>query len=145
MSAVDLTSLYEVSQLMEQFNDYENVFELSFLHYNGKNEVITLQYRLRTYKSFMDGEEFLKNFLEQYLKHPIQIPSNLYSVQINDQNSTRNLALDKKYFIKVCKGKEEWITKEFNYLKKYWNKLEIDNFQLIEPIYCSKKKQFIVS
>ena len=91
MSAVDLTSLNEISQLIEQFNEYENVFELSFLHYNGKNEIITLQYRLRTYKSFMDGEEFLKNFLEQYLKHTIQIHSNLYSVQINDQNSTRNL------------------------------------------------------
>lgn len=55
------------------------------------------------------------------------------------------ITADKKLFIKVCKGREEWITKEFNYLKKYWNKLEVDNFQLIEPIYCSKKNQFIVS
>ena len=39
MSVVDLTSLHEVSQLIQQFNEYENVFELSFLHYNGKNEV----------------------------------------------------------------------------------------------------------
>jgi len=117
MSAVDLTSLNEVSQLMEQFNEYENVFELSFLHYNGKNEIITLQYRLRTYKSFMDGEEFLKKFLEQYLKHPIQIPSNLYSVQINDQNSTKNLALDKKYFIRI----------EDSYIFHISNLLELDS------------------
>ncbi len=55
------------------------------------------------------------------------------------------ITADKNYFIKVCKGKEEWMEKEFNYLKRYWNKLEVDNFQLIEPIYFSKNKQFIVS
>lgn len=55
------------------------------------------------------------------------------------------ITADKNYFIKVCKNREDWISNEFNYLKKYWNKLNIKNLQLIEPIYCSKKKQFIVS
>jgi len=55
------------------------------------------------------------------------------------------ITADNNYFIKVCKGKEEWIKKEFNNLKNYWNKLGVENFRLIEPIYCSQKKQFIVS
>ncbi len=57
---------------------------------------------------------------------------------------------DKKYFIKinnikVTKGKKDWIINEYNNLKKYWNKLGIDHFQLIEPVYYSNKNEFIVS
>ena len=49
----------------------------------------------------MDEEDFLNNLLHQYLKNPIQIPSKLFSVQINDQKSLKNLALDQKYFIRL--------------------------------------------
>ncbi len=101
MSVADLTILNEVSDLIDQFNEYNDIFELSFLQYNGKTEVVTLHYRLRTFKSFMDGKEYLKEFLKQYFKNPIQIPSRLYSVQINHQTSTVNLARNQKYFIKV--------------------------------------------
>jgi len=52
---------------------------------------------------------------------------------------------NKKYFIKVCIGREEWLTKEFLTLKKYWNNLGIKNFQLIEPVKFSKSKEFIVT
>jgi tRNA A-37 threonylcarbamoyl transferase component Bud32 len=55
------------------------------------------------------------------------------------------ITADKNYFIKVCKDREDWISSEFEYLKNYWNKLDIENLQLIEPIYCSKKHLFIVS
>ena len=52
---------------------------------------------------------------------------------------------DKKYFIKVNKGRREWITKEYHYLKKFWDKINIENFQLIEPVYFSQKNEFLVS
>ena len=57
---------------------------------------------------------------------------------------------DRKFFIKinnlkVTKGKQEWIIKEYNYLKEFWNKIGIDHFQLIEPVYYSKKNEFLVS
>jgi len=52
---------------------------------------------------------------------------------------------DRNYFIKVNKGKREWIIKEYQYLKKYWDKIGIENLQLIEPIYYSKKNEYIVS
>ena len=52
---------------------------------------------------------------------------------------------DRNFFIKVCKGKGKWITKEFFYLKKYWNKLGIDNLQLIEPINYSEAKEFLIT
>ncbi len=91
----------KVSQLIQQFSEYEKIFTPVFLQYNGKTEIITLQYRLRTLSSFMDEEDFLNNLLHQYLKNPIQIPSKLFSVQINDQKSLKNLALDQKYFIRL--------------------------------------------
>jgi len=55
------------------------------------------------------------------------------------------ISKDKKYFIKVNKGKREWIIKEYSYLKKFWNKIGIENLQLIEPVYYSKKYEFLVT
>ena len=52
---------------------------------------------------------------------------------------------DRNYFIKVNKGKREWIVKEYQYLKKYWDKIGIENLQLIEPIYFSEKNEYLVS
>lgn len=52
---------------------------------------------------------------------------------------------DKKYFIKVNKGKQEWIIKEYLYLKKFWNQINIKNLHLIEPVYYSKKNEFLVT
>lgn len=52
---------------------------------------------------------------------------------------------DKKYFVKVCKGKRDWITKEYFYLKKFWNKIDVENLQLIEPVYFSEKNEYLVS
>ncbi|MFX0140773.1 MAG: hypothetical protein ACFFDN_44455, partial [Candidatus Hodarchaeota archaeon] len=52
---------------------------------------------------------------------------------------------DRNYFIKVNKGKREWIIKEYQYLKKYWDKIDVENLQLIEPIYYSEKNEFLVS
>ncbi len=52
---------------------------------------------------------------------------------------------DRNYFIKVNKGKREWIIKEYQYLKKYWDKIGIENLQLIEPLYYSEKNEYIVS
>ena len=36
---------------------------------------------------------------------------------------------DRNYFIKVNKGKREWIIKEYQYLKKYWDKIEKDELK----------------
>ena len=52
---------------------------------------------------------------------------------------------DKKYFIKLCKGKEDFVSKEFSNLKKYWNKLGVDHFQLIEPVSFSKEKEYLIT
>ena len=101
MSVIKEQSLEKVSQLIEQFSEYENIFTPVFLQYNGKNEIITLQYRLRTYRSFMEEKDFLNNLIEQFLKNPIEIPSKLFSVQINDQKSLQNLATDQKFFIRL--------------------------------------------
>jgi len=55
------------------------------------------------------------------------------------------ITTNRKYFIKICKGKEEWMAKEYSNLKKYWNKLDVENFQLIEPIKYSKKNEFLAT
>lgn len=52
---------------------------------------------------------------------------------------------DKKLFIKVCNGQGDLITKEFQNLKKFWNKLGVKNFQLIEPVNFSKEKEFLIT
>lgn len=49
-----------------------------------------------------------------------------------------------EYFIKICWDKE-WIEKEFLNLKKYWNKLNIENLQLAEPVKYSLDKNYIVT
>lgn len=98
ISIAKLESIETVNQLIEQFNEYDKIFKLVYFRYNGKNEDITLQYRLRTYKNFMNREEFVENLLIQYLKNPIQIPSDLFYVEIYDQETTENLGLNPKYF-----------------------------------------------
>ncbi|MHA1251195.1 MAG: hypothetical protein ACTSRP_14490 [Candidatus Helarchaeota archaeon] len=52
---------------------------------------------------------------------------------------------EKKYFIKVCKRRGDLIEKEFYNLKKYWNKLNVNNLNLIKPIKYSKKLEFLVT
>ena len=60
-------------------------------------------------------------------------------------NNSYYITKDKNYFIKVNKGRREWIIKEYYYLKKFWNRLEINNIQLIEPVYFSEKNEFLVT
>jgi len=50
-----------------------------------------------------------------------------------------------KFFIKVCKGDRELILQEFLNLKKYWNKLGIEQFNLVEPIKYSEKEEFLIT
>ena len=52
--------------------------------------------------------------------------------------------ITREYFIKICWDKE-WIEKEFLNLQKYWNKLNIDNLQLAEPVKYSLDKNYIVT
>ena len=51
---------------------------------------------------------------------------------------------DQEYFIKICWDKE-WISKEFFNLKKYWNKLNINNLNLAEPIKYSLEKNYLIT
>ena len=51
---------------------------------------------------------------------------------------------DQEYFIKICWDKE-WIEKEFFNLKKYWNKLNITNLHLAEPIKYSLEKDYLIT
>ncbi|MFX0069897.1 MAG: hypothetical protein ACFFAO_02295 [Candidatus Hermodarchaeota archaeon] len=60
-------------------------------------------------------------------------------------NNSYYITKDKRYFVKVNKGRREWIIKEFNNLKKYWNKLDVGKIQLIEPVYFSEKNEFLVT
>ena len=52
---------------------------------------------------------------------------------------------DQEYFIKICKGDLEWIVKEYNNLKKYWNKLGIKNLQLVEPVKYSEENEYLIT
>ena len=101
MSVTPVESLEIVSELIHQFNEYENLFTPVFLQYNGNSRIISLQYRLRTFKNFMEDEKYLENLLDQYVKNPILIPGKLYSIQINDNKSPNNLALDSRYIMKI--------------------------------------------
>ncbi|TFG11344.1 MAG: hypothetical protein EU535_07345 [Promethearchaeota archaeon] len=101
MSSAKIEAISMVSDLIQQFKTYEDIFTPVFLHYNGKSEIITLQYRLKTLFNIVDKNEFFKVLLDQYLENPIKIPSNLFNVQINSQNSLLNLADNKRYFIKL--------------------------------------------
>lgn len=48
----------------------------------------------------MNASDYLENLITQYIKNPIQIPSELFTVEIHDRKSIENLALNPKYFIK---------------------------------------------
>ncbi len=52
---------------------------------------------------------------------------------------------DNRYFVKLCKGRKEFVLKEYDNLKKYWNKLNVENLQLPEPISCSEQKEYLVT
>ncbi len=52
---------------------------------------------------------------------------------------------DNRYFVKLCKGRKEFVLKEYNNLKKYWNKLNVENLQLPEPIKFSEQKEYLVT
>lgn len=52
---------------------------------------------------------------------------------------------NQKYFVKICKGDLEWIEKEYNNLVKYWNKLNIKNLQLAEPVKYSVEKEYLIT
>ncbi len=139
MSLVKEKSFEKVSELIQHFNEYEEIFTPTFLHYNGKTEIVSLQYRLRTFKSFMKGEEFLENLLEQYLKNQIQIPSEFFSVQINDQNSLKNFALDPKYFINIEDFYIFHLSNLFNLDSEYINIIIDSKFKIdIESLIVSK-------
>ncbi|MBD3214540.1 MAG: hypothetical protein GF311_18150 [Candidatus Lokiarchaeota archaeon] len=100
ISITEVQNFETVSELMEKFDTYNELFSPVFLSYNGKTETISLQYRLRTFKAFTDRNEFFERLIQQYFQNPILIPSNLYNVEIRDRKTLRNLATDNKYFIK---------------------------------------------
>ena len=101
MSLVDVQSFETVSSLIDQFAKYENIFSPTFLQYNGTNQIITLQYTLRTLRNYPNRTEYLLDFIEQYLQNPIQIPSNLFTIKIYNQNSLENLADNANFFEKI--------------------------------------------
>lgn len=94
MSTVEVQSFEAVTVLINEFAKYKNIFLPVFLQYNGTNQIITLQYTLRTFRDHPNRAEFLLEFIEQFLKNPIQIYSDLYKIEINDQNNFENLADD---------------------------------------------------
>ena len=91
-------SMETVSQLIQQFSEYDKIFKLQFFRYNAKTEGVTLQYGLRTLRNFMNREEFIENLIVQYLQNPIQIPSEYFYVEIYSQQLTDNLAYEPKFF-----------------------------------------------
>lgn len=78
----------------------------------------------------MDEYEFIKNLLNQFINNPIEIPSKLYSVQINDQKSIMNLAEDQKYFIKLEDIYLFHLSNLFNLDSEYINIIIDSNFKL---------------
>jgi len=60
-------------------------------------------------------------------------------------NFSYYITKDRKYFIKRCKGELEWITKEFNNLVKYKDKINIKNFKLVEPVKYSEEKEYLIT
>lgn len=97
MSIVEVQSFEAVSCIINSFEKYNSIFSPVFLQYNGKNQIISIQYRLRTLKNKIDRSEFLLNLIEQYIQNPIQIQSNQFNIEIFDQNSTENLAENREY------------------------------------------------
>ena len=100
MSLTEVYNFEKVSELINQFQIYNQLFSAIFLQYNGQNQIITMQYRLRTFNLDYDNK-IIDKFIEQYIKNPISIPSELYSVEIYSQDSLVNLAQDKKYFQRI--------------------------------------------
>ena len=60
-------------------------------------------------------------------------------------SSTYYISDDKKSFIKEHKGKSNLLKKEYKNLKKYWNKINIKNLQIIQPIKFLKEKNMLVT
>lgn len=130
MSVTPVESLEIVSELIHQFNEYENLFTPVFLQYNGNSRIISLQYRLRTFKNFMEDEKYLENLLDQYVKNPILIPGKLYSIQINDNKSPNNLALDSRYIMKIDEFNAFNLSNLLNLESEYINIFIDSNFTL---------------
>ena len=87
----------------------------------------------------MDKQNFLKNLLNQYLENPIHIPSDLFSLQIHDQNSLKNYALDQKYFINVEDIYLFHLSNLFNLDSEYVNIFIDSKFKIdIESLIVSK-------
>ncbi|KKK44535.1 MAG: hypothetical protein Lokiarch_17700, partial [Candidatus Lokiarchaeum sp. GC14_75] len=101
-----------------------------FLQYNGNSRIISLQYRLRTFKNFMEDEKYLENLLDQYVKNPILIPGKLYSIQINDNKSPNNLALDSRYIMKIDEFNAFNLSNLLNLESEYINIFIDSNFTL---------------
>jgi len=55
------------------------------------------------------------------------------------------LSKDNKFFVKECKGERELLEKEYLNLKKIWNKLNIEDFDSIEPIDFNAERERLIS
>ena len=130
MSVANVESLDTVSELIHQFNEYENLFTPVFLQYNGNSRIVTLQFRLRTFKNYMEDDKYLENLLIQYFKNPILIPGKLYSIQINENKSPHNLALDSRYVIKIDEFNAFNLSNLLNLESEYINIFIDSNFTL---------------
>ena len=130
MSITSVESLDIVSELIHQFNEYENLFTSVFLQYNGNSRIVSLQYRLRTFKNYMEDEKYLENLLIQYFKNPILIPGKLYSIQINVNKSPYNLALDSRYIMKIDEFNGFNLSNLLNLESEYINIFIDSNFTL---------------
>ena len=130
MSITSVESLDIVSELIHQFNEYENLFTSVFLQYNGNSRIVSLQYRLRTFKNYMEDEKYLENLLIQYRKNPLLIPGKLYSIQINDNKSPNNLALDSRYIMKIDEFNAFNLSNLLNLESEYINIFIDSNFTL---------------
>lgn len=130
MGVANVETLDNVSELIHQFNEYENLFTPVFLQYNGNSRIVSLQYRLRTFKNYMEDEKYIENLLKQYLKNPILIPGKLYSIQINDNKSPHNLALDSRYIMKIDEFNAFNLSNLLNLESEYINIFIDSNFTL---------------
>ncbi|MFX1296284.1 MAG: hypothetical protein ACFFD2_15715 [Promethearchaeota archaeon] len=123
-------SFENVTNLTEQFDEYNELFTLVSLQYSGNTQIMSIQYRLRTCHSFSNEDKFFENFLNQYLKNPILISSHLYTVQIYDQKTTENLANDPKYFFKKDEFYAFNLTELFNHDSEFITIFINSNFVL---------------
>ena len=130
MGVANVESLDNVSELIHQFNEYENLFTPVFLQYNGNSRIVSLQFRLRTFKNYMEDDKYLENLLIQYFKNPILIPGKLYSIQINENKSPHNLALDSRYVMKIDEFNAFNLSNLLNLESEYINIFIDSNFTL---------------